>query len=142
MASRKTAEICSCKNNHVTSNSSLDTSDSSTDQVDNVHELRHFSSLETLSEYSDLPQPLHSKSRKDLRLRVSPKKQVQTKPNLLGSASANRLNVSQVSSSQMKKDEKRTSKVTFSFCSLYIYCKESTFPLRYGTFRSVLPNGL
>ena len=116
MASRKTAEICSCKNNHVTSNSSLDTSDSSTDQVDNVHELRHFSSLETLSEYSDLPQPLHSKSRKDLRLRVSPKKQVQTKPNLLGSASANRLNVSQVSSSPMKKDEKRTSKVTRLGC--------------------------
>ena len=111
MASRKTAEICSCKNDHVTSNSSLDTIDSS-DLVDNVHELRHFSSLETLSEYSDLPQ-LHSKSRKDLRLRDSPKKQVQTKPNLLGSASANRLNVSQVSSSPMKKDEKRTSKVTF-----------------------------
>ena len=106
MASRKSvANICTdpkCQNGHLSnsqysSESSLDTND---------RELHCFSSsTETLSELSELPthqQPVGNrgigKSRAELY--KSPAKNFQTKPNLLGTASATRLNVTQSSSGQ------------------------------------------
>ena len=132
MASRNNVKkICTCENGHVSnsqysSESSLDTNDC---------EFHRFSSTETLSEISVLPthQPVgnrgNGKSRADLY--TSPVKIVQTKRNLLGTASATRLNVSQGSSGQeyltasgtplaptsltkkSKMGDRRTSKVTF-----------------------------
>ena len=106
MASRKSVtNICTdpkCQNGHLSnsqysSESSLDTND---------RELHCFSSsTETLSELSELPthqQPVGNrgigKSRAELY--KSPAKNFQTKPNLLGTASATRLNVTQSSSGQ------------------------------------------
>ena len=86
--------------------------------------LRNFSSMDTLSEVSDLPrnQPLKaSKTRLDLYnspIKRRYDKPVQTKPNLLGAASAHRLNVSETSqcgsspiSSRM--DSEKRNKVKF-----------------------------
>ena len=123
---KNVTKVYSCELNGHVSNSQY-SSESSLDTND--RELHRFSSTETLSEISDLPahQPVvgnrgNGKSRADLY--QSPVKSFQTKPNLLGTASATRLNVSQTSSGtprappplltkNSKMGDRRPSKVTF-----------------------------
>ena len=123
---RKTVEVCSCSPRHVRSqNLSSESSESSSLEMDlNEPELRNFSSMDTLSEVSDLPrnQPVKaSKTRLDLfnsPLKRRYDKPVQTKPNLLGAASAIRLNVSENSQcasspSTSRMDSEKRNKVKF-----------------------------